>query len=79
MQQKVQFVITVLHRPPLLIFDEPFSGFDPLNAELLKKEILALRDEGHTVVFSTHNMARWRRCAIILRLSTAATWCSAAV
>lgn len=57
MQQKVQFVITVLHRPPLLIFDEPFSGFDPLNAELLKKEILALRDEGHTVVFSTHNMA----------------------
>lgn len=56
MQQKVQFVITVLHRPPLLIFDEPFSGFDPLNAELLKKEILALRDEGHTVVFSTHNM-----------------------
>lgn len=57
MQQKVQFVITVLHRPPLLIFDEPFSGFDPLNAELLKREILALRDEGHTVVFSTHNMA----------------------
>lgn len=57
MQQKVQFVITVLHRPPLLIFDEPFSGFDPLNAELLKKEILALRDEGHTVVFSTHNMS----------------------
>lgn len=57
MQQKVQFVITVLHRPPLLIFDEPFSGFDPLNAELLKKEILALRDDGHTVVFSTHNMS----------------------
>lgn len=57
MQQKVQFVITVLHRPHLLIFDEPFSGFDPLNAELLKKEILALRDEGHTVVFSTHNMS----------------------
>lgn len=57
MQQKVQFVITVLHRPLLLIFDEPFSGFDPLNAELLKREILALRDEGHTVVFSTHNMA----------------------
>lgn len=57
MQQKVQFIITVLHRPPLLIFDEPFSGFDPLNAELLKKEILALRDEGHTVVFSTHNMS----------------------
>ena len=57
MQQKVQFVITVLHNPPLLIFDEPFSGFDPVNAELLKKEILQLRDEGHTILFSTHNMA----------------------
>ena len=57
MQQKVQFVITVLHRPPLLIFDEPFSGFDPVNAELLKKEILKLRDEGHTIIFSTHNMS----------------------
>lgn len=57
MQQKVQFVITVLHRPPLLIFDEPFSGFDPVNAELLKREILALRDAGHTVIFSTHNMS----------------------
>ena len=57
MQQKVQFVITVLHRPPLLIFDEPFSGFAPVNAELLKKEILKLRDEGHTVIFSTHNMS----------------------
>lgn len=57
MQQKVQFVITVLHEPELLIFDEPFSGFDPVNAELLKKEILELRDKGHTVLFSTHNMA----------------------
>ncbi len=57
MQQKVQFVITVLHRPPLLIFDEPFSGFDPVNAELLKREILELRDKGHTILFSTHNMA----------------------
>ena len=57
MQQKVQFIITVLHNPPLLIFDEPFSGFDPLNAELLKTEILQLRDEGHTILFSTHNMA----------------------
>ncbi len=56
MQQKVQFVITVLHEPPLLIFDEPFSGFDPVNAELLKREILGLRDKGHTVIFSTHNM-----------------------
>lgn len=57
MQQKVQFIITVLHRPPLLIFDEPFSGFDPINAEMLKQEILKLRDEGHTVIFSTHNMS----------------------
>ena len=57
MQQKVQFIITVLHEPPLLIFDEPFSGFDPVNADLLKREILALRDKGHTIIFSTHNMA----------------------
>ena len=57
MQQKVQFIITVLHEPPLLIFDEPFSGFDPVNAEMLKQEILQLRDKGHTVIFSTHNMA----------------------
>lgn len=57
MQQKVQFVITVLHRPRLLIFDEPFSGFDPVNAELLKREILKLKDGGHTIIFSTHNMA----------------------
>ena len=57
MQQKVQFVITVLHEPELLIFDEPFSGFDPVNAELLKSEILRLRDAGHTIIYSTHNMA----------------------
>lgn len=57
MQQKLQFIVTVLHRPPLLIFDEPFSGFDPVNAALLKDEILRLRDEGATVIFSTHNMA----------------------
>lgn len=56
MQQKMQFVCTVIHEPDLLIFDEPFSGFDPVNAELLKREILALRDKGHTVIFSTHNM-----------------------
>jgi ABC-2 type transport system ATP-binding protein len=56
MQQKVQFVVTVLHQPQLLIFDEPFSGFDPVNADLLKHEILRLRDEGATVIFSTHNM-----------------------
>ncbi|MCQ2215594.1 MAG: ATP-binding cassette domain-containing protein [Bacteroidales bacterium] len=56
MQQKVQFIVTVLHEPRLLIFDEPFSGFDPVNANLLKEEILNLRDKGATVLFSTHNM-----------------------
>lgn len=57
MAQKVQFIVTVLHEPRLLIFDEPFSGFDPINANLLKEEILALRDKGSTVIFSTHNMS----------------------
>ena len=57
MQQKVQFIGTVIHRPPLLIFDEPFSGFDPVNADQLKVEILTLRDQGSTILFSTHNMA----------------------
>lgn len=57
MAQKVQFITTVLHEPKLLIFDEPFSGFDPINANLLKQEIMRLRDEGATVIFSTHNMA----------------------
>lgn len=57
MQQKVQFIVTVLHEPELLIFDEPFSGFDPVNANLLKREILELRDRGATVIFSTHNMS----------------------
>ena len=57
MAQKVQFIVTVLHEPQLLIFDEPFSGFDPINANLLKNEILELRDKGATVIFSTHNMA----------------------
>lgn len=56
MQQKVQFVVTVLHEPQLMIFDEPFSGFDPVNADLLKREILELKDKGHTIIFSTHNM-----------------------
>ena len=56
MQQKIQFVTTILHNPKLLIFDEPFSGFDPINASLLKNEILKLRDNGATVIFSTHNM-----------------------
>ena len=57
MQQKIQFIVTVIHNPPLLIFDEPFSGFDPINVNLLKKEILELRDNGATIIFSTHNMA----------------------
>ncbi|MBP5214387.1 MAG: ATP-binding cassette domain-containing protein [Bacteroidales bacterium] len=57
MAQKVQFISTVIHRPPLLIFDEPFSGFDPVNADILKREILRLRDEGAAILFSTHNMS----------------------
>lgn len=57
MAQKIQFITTIIHRPKLLIFDEPFSGFDPVNANLLKNEILSLRDEGATVIFSTHNMS----------------------
>jgi ABC-2 type transport system ATP-binding protein len=56
MAQKVQFIVTVLHEPKLLIFDEPFSGFDPINAGLIKDEILRLRDNGATVIFSTHRM-----------------------
>ncbi len=57
MQQKVQFIITVLHEPKLLIFDEPFTGFDPINTNLVKQEILRLRDQGTTIIFSTHIMA----------------------
>jgi ABC-2 type transport system ATP-binding protein len=56
MAQKVQFIVTVLHQPKLLIFDEPFSGFDPINAQLIAKEIVQLRDEGATIIFSTHRM-----------------------
>ncbi|WP_282135344.1 ABC transporter ATP-binding protein [Seonamhaeicola maritimus] len=56
MAQKIQFVVTVLHNPKLLIFDEPFSGFDPINANLIKDEILRLREDGATVIFSTHRM-----------------------
>lgn len=56
MAQKVQFITTVVHRPSLLILDEPFSGFDPVNAQIIQKEILRLRDEGATIVLSTHNM-----------------------
>ena len=57
MQQKAQFVSTVLHEPKILIFDEPFTGFDPVNANLIKNEILYLRERGATVLFSTHNMS----------------------
>jgi ABC-2 type transport system ATP-binding protein len=56
MAQKVQFITTILHEPKLLIFDEPFSGFDPVNTDLIKREILDLRDKGATIIFSTHNM-----------------------
>ena len=56
MAQKIQFMVTVLHQPKLLIFDEPFSGFDPINANIIKDEILYLRDQGATVIFSTHRM-----------------------
>ena len=56
MAQKIQFVVTVLHEPKLLIFDEPFSGFDPINADIIKDEILHLRDQGATIIFSTHRM-----------------------
>jgi ABC-2 type transport system ATP-binding protein len=56
MQQKVQFIVTVLHEPALIILDEPFSGFDPINANLIKNEILELKAKGSTIIFSTHNM-----------------------
>lgn len=57
MAQKVQFITTIIHKPKLLIFDEPFSGFDPINANLLKEEILKLKENGSTIIFSTHNMS----------------------
>jgi ABC-2 type transport system ATP-binding protein len=57
MQQKVQFITTILHEPKLIIFDEPFTGFDPVNANTIKNEILCLRERGATIIFSTHNMA----------------------
>lgn len=56
MAQKVQFITTVVHKPPLMILDEPFSGFDPVNAELIRKEILELKEQGATIILSTHNM-----------------------
>ena len=57
MQQKVQFLVTIIHEPELLIFDEPFSGFDPINVNLIKEEIIELSKKGATIIFSTHNMA----------------------
>jgi ABC-2 type transport system ATP-binding protein len=57
MQQKVQFIVTVLHEPDLLILDEPFSGFDPINANMIKNEIMRLKDNGASIILSTHNMA----------------------
>ena len=56
MPQKVQFISTVIHDPDLLIFDEPFSGFDPVNADIVKREMLRLKEEGKTIILSTHNM-----------------------
>jgi ABC-2 type transport system ATP-binding protein len=56
MQQKVQFIVTIIHEPPLLILDEPFSGFDPINANLIKDELLNLKDKGATIILSTHRM-----------------------
>ena len=56
MSQKIQFIVTVLHRPKLLIFDDPFSGFDPINADRIKDEILALKENGTSIIFSTHRM-----------------------
>ena len=56
MAQKIQFIVTIIHEPKLLIFDEPFSGFDPINAAIIRKEILNLRDKGTTIIFSTHRM-----------------------
>ena len=56
MAQKLQFITTVVHKPKLMILDEPFSGFDPVNAEIIRNEILRLKDEGATIILSTHNM-----------------------
>jgi ABC-2 type transport system ATP-binding protein len=56
MAQKLQFITTVVHKPSLLILDEPFSGFDPVNAQVIREEILRLKDEGATIILSTHNM-----------------------
>jgi ABC-2 type transport system ATP-binding protein len=64
MQQKVQFITTIIHQPPLLIFDEPFSGFDPINTNLVKQEILELKKNGATIIFRPTTWDRWRNIAI---------------
>ena len=66
MAQKVQFITTVVHKPSLMILDEPFSGFDPVNAELIRKEILRLKDEGATVILSTHNIALINKSRLVI-------------
>ncbi len=80
MQQKVQFIVTVIHKPQLLIFDEPFSGFDPINVNILKEEILRLKDDGATIIFSTHNMASVEElCDHIVLINKAQTILSGSV
>ena len=66
MAQKVQFITTVLHRPKLLIFDEPFSGFDPINANIIKDEIIKLKEQGTSIIFSLIEWNQLRNFAIIL-------------
>jgi ABC-2 type transport system ATP-binding protein len=66
MTQKLQFIATVIDRPEIIILDEPFSGLDPVNAEILKESLLELQKKGATVIFSTHDMRAWQKgCAII--------------
>lgn len=74
MQQKVQFVITVLHQPQLVILDEPFSGFDPVNAEILKREILRLRDEGATIISPPTTCRPLKTSATTSRSSISRKW-----
>ena len=79
MAQKVQFIVTVLHKPKLLIFDEPFSGFDPINANIIKDEIIDLRNKGATIIFSTHRMESVEELcediALINSMTSKDGWC----
>ncbi|OFX27937.1 MAG: ABC transporter ATP-binding protein [Bacteroidetes bacterium GWA2_32_17] len=80
MQQKIQFIISVLHEPKFLIFDEPFSGFDPINVNILKQEILKMKDNGATIILSTHNMASVEElCDDIVLINKAKTVLSGSV